>query len=134
MDIRDFVKQRVEEGEKQVEIAKKSGVSQGTVYKLLYTDTKPTMDTIIKIANAYHRPLTDFIAAEEGPQWTPGKPQGLTEREIRLLEAFRSLNERRQDRALETIEDMALAFRELRGNEPPAKDSAESSLERKFGG
>jgi len=122
MDVREFIKKKVAEGAKQVEIAKRAGISQGTVYKLLYTDTNPTMDTIVKIANGYGLPSSQFIAAEDGPQWDALPVQSLTAKEKQLLKLFRSLNERRQDRALDTLEDMALAFRESRGNEPQEKN------------
>lgn len=67
MEIRDFVKATIEAGEKQVAMSRKTGVSQGTIYKLLYTDTKPTIDTIIKICKGYDLPLKDYI--EEAREW-----------------------------------------------------------------
>lgn len=109
MDVRDFVKGLVTAGEKQVAIAKKAGVSQGTIYKLLYTETKPTMDIIMKIAKGYSKQYTDFVVAEDSPAYSASIQ--LTDSEQRLLTAFRSLDQRRKERFLETIEDIAAALK-----------------------
>ena len=133
MDIRDLVKERVAAGDKQVEIAKKTGVSQGTIYKLLYTDSKPTLDIIVKIARAYDKPLSLYVADENIP-YVGQNESTLTAKEKRLLSAFRNLDERRQDRYLDTIEDMVLALRESGERGSPAKDLEDSNLKRNSNG
>lgn len=123
MDAKEFIKAEVEKGISQTEIANKVGVSNATVYKMLYTNTTLTLATLKKIANAYGKPISFFITEEE-TAWERSPTVQITPKEKRLLELFRSLNERRQDRALDTLEDMSLAFRESRGSEPQEKNSA----------
>lgn len=115
MDIREFVKKRVAEGEKQVSIAKKTGVSQGTIYKLLYTDTKPTMDIIMKIAHGYDIPFDNFIVSEK--QTTYSAQSNLNDKELRLIKAFRNLTDSGQDHILTTIDYMVSALRASKKSE-----------------
>lgn len=133
MDAKEFIKNEVDRGISQTEIANKVGVSNATVYKMLYTNTTLTLATIKKIAKAYGKPLSFFIA-EEGPVWENGTTEKMSPKEKKLLQLFRSLNERRQDRALDTLEDMALAFRESRGSEPQEKNLTGSKSELKSAG
>lgn len=111
MDVREFIKDRVAAGDKQVDIAKKCGISQATIYKVLYTETELTLPTIKKIAAGYKKPLSDFIGEIAPPDWVV-TAQKINDKERRLLEMFRNIDERRQDRVLEMVEDMALALRE----------------------
>jgi transcriptional regulator with XRE-family HTH domain len=134
MDIRDLVKKKVQEGEKQVDIARKAGISQGTIYKLLYTETKPTLDIIVKLANAYHLPVSEFVAEGDAPQWDKTAGRGLSKKEEQLLSAFSQLDDRRQERIMESIEDMLLALRESQGREGQEKESKGLNSERKSNG
>jgi len=136
VDPKDFIKKQVESGVTQTEIANRVGVSNATVYKMLYTNTTLTLATIRKIAKAYGKPLSFFLqdsVAEEAPYWEAAT-DALPEEEQRLLAAFRQLDDRRQTRAIETIEDMALAGRESNEREGPANDSADLNLKRNSNG
>lgn len=133
MDVREFVKKLVSEGVKQVDIAKRSNVSQATIYKLLYTETKPTMDTIMKIAKGYGFSYEKFTAAETGPEYLAPR-EVLSDKEKEMLVMFRQLDERRQSRIIETLEDMTLAFRESHGRDNAGTDSKESNSKQRSNG
>lgn len=62
MKIIDFLKEKVTEVGTQSAVARKTGVSHGTINKILSGDTKPELDTIRKIASAY---CVDLSAFEE---------------------------------------------------------------------
>ncbi|HEY6872272.1 MAG TPA: helix-turn-helix transcriptional regulator [Geobacteraceae bacterium] len=123
MDPKEFIRKEIQAGKSQTEVAKKVGVSNATIYKILYMDTQLTMETIKKIARAYHKPFSFFVE-EDGAEWIE---RGLSEKEKRFLAAFRSLDERRQERILETIEDMVLALRESHERGHPGNDSKGSN-------
>lgn len=124
MDVREFVKKKVAEGERQMDIANRTGVSQGTIYKLLYTNTRPTMDTIMKIAAGYGISYTSLIDADRVAETRPayGSQPTMTEREQKLLRLFRNLDERRQDRAIDNLEDMVSGLKDAYERGGPAKD------------
>jgi transcriptional regulator with XRE-family HTH domain len=133
MDVKSFVRQLYESGEKQVNIARKAGISQATVYKLLYTETKPTLDIIVKIANAYGKPIAEMVAAEEGPQWT-SQAGKLSNDEWELIEAYRQLDNRRKERALGMVTDMAAVQNSSREREGPRKNSKDPNSKLKSNG
>lgn len=116
MNLREFLKQLVSEGQSQSAIARRANVSQSTINNLIHGAENPSMSTIKKIAEAYQKPASLFVAEASPPYET--KPH-MTDKEIRLLSAFRSLDERRQERFLDTIEDMVLALRESYAKENP---------------
>ena len=62
MNARELIKNKVAEGISQTEIARKCGISNGTITKILYSDTKLTLETIRKIARAYNIRLSDLIS------------------------------------------------------------------------
>ena len=61
MTPRYYIKKLVSEGISQTEIARKCKLSNGTITKILYSESKLTLDTIKKIAAAYNVPLSYFI-------------------------------------------------------------------------
>ena len=85
--IKDLINQDLEKGMTQIEISNKIGLDQSTIQKYLYTSTKPEVESLIKISNAYCLPLEAFIneegktssaarsailnAAEPEPPYTP---------------------------------------------------------------
>lgn len=110
MNLQTFLKERVDSGESQSSIARQTGVSQSTINNIIHGAENPSMTTLKKIAAAYHQQVSLFVSEEDAPEYGPA-PR-LTDKERRLLLAFRNLDERRQDRFLDTIEDMVLALRE----------------------
>jgi transcriptional regulator with XRE-family HTH domain len=133
VDPKEFIKKQIEGGVSQTEVANKVGVSNATVYKMLYTKTTLTLETIKKIAKAYHKPIGFFIG-EEDTQWSKTEGRGLSKKEEQLLSAFCQLDERRQERIMESIEDMLLALRESQGKEGQEKESKGLNSERKSNG
>lgn len=55
------------ESKTQVDLAEEIGTSQGTIYKLLHTETRPTTDTLRKLAAYFHLPLYALLEEEEAP-------------------------------------------------------------------
>ena len=45
----------------QVGLAQKIGISQATIHKILYTETKHTTDILHKVANYFKVPLSSFL-------------------------------------------------------------------------
>lgn len=60
MKIAEFIKQKVAEAGTQTAVSRLTGVSQGTITKILSGDTTPELETIKKIATAYRVPITNF--------------------------------------------------------------------------
>jgi transcriptional regulator with XRE-family HTH domain len=56
MDIIKFIKEKVLEAGSQTAVARKTGVSQGTIAKICNGDTNPELGTIYKISSAYGIP------------------------------------------------------------------------------
>jgi len=107
---KELIENDLKKGETQTGVAMKIGVSNATIYKILYTQTRPTVATLEKIAKAYGVPVTSFLVAEGKEQYLPS---ALTDKEQKLILMFRKLDERRRDRFLENLEDMVLAAGEL---------------------
>jgi transcriptional regulator with XRE-family HTH domain len=128
VDPKELIEKDLAKGETQTGIAAKIGVSNATIYKILYTQTRLTVATLKKVARAYGVPLSSFLVAEEEEQYAS---LSLTEKEQELVNIFRKLDEVRQDRLLENIKDMILALAELRRRGDTAKDSHESGRTRK---
>jgi transcriptional regulator with XRE-family HTH domain len=88
--LRDAIKAELMTGTSQVRLAKNIGVSPGTIYKLLYTDSVPKIETLRLVAKYFDvSPSTfasDFIPFELAtpdpppalptPPATTDKPQG----------------------------------------------------------
>lgn len=134
MNPKELIEEDLKKGKTQTEIANKIGVSNATVYKILYTHTKQTVATLTKIAKAYGKPIASFIAEETLQYGAAQSGETLTEKERRLVAAFRCLDERRQDRALDNLEDMVLALRESGERDGPEKDLKESSYKQSSNG
>lgn len=60
MKIADFIKQKVVEEGTQTAVSRRTGVSQGTITKILSGDTSPELATMLKIANSYGVPIYTF--------------------------------------------------------------------------
>ncbi len=128
MDPKELIENDLEKGETQTGVAMKIGVSNATIYKILYTQTKPTVDTLKKIAAAYGLSVSSFLVAE-GEE--PYASSTLSIKEQNLISMFRKLDERRQDRFLENLEDMVLAANGLKERGSPAKGVNEPGRKRK---
>jgi SOS-response transcriptional repressor LexA len=63
--VRELLKKEIAKGKKQIVLANEIGVSHGTIYKLLNTDTRPTTETLKKIADYFKVPLTNLIEPGE---------------------------------------------------------------------
>jgi transcriptional regulator with XRE-family HTH domain len=61
MRIISFLENKIAEAGSQTAVSRKTGVSQGTLSKIILGDTKPTLETIQKIATAYNLPVSTFI-------------------------------------------------------------------------
>ncbi len=120
MDPKELIENDLEKGETQTGVAMKIGVSNATIYKILYTQTKPTVDTLRKIATAYGLPVSSFLVAE-GEE--PYASSTLNAKEQNLVSMFRKLDEHRQNRFLENLEDMVAAAGTLKDKPAPAKGS-----------
>ena len=64
MDVCEFIRKKVAETGSQTAIARKTGISQGTIAKICAGDTTPGMETISKIATAYGLPMSYFIDSQ----------------------------------------------------------------------
>jgi transcriptional regulator with XRE-family HTH domain len=128
---KELIENDLKKGETQTGVAMKIGVSNATIYKILYTQTRPTVATLKKIAKAYGVPVSSFLVAE-GEEHYGSSP--LTDKEQNLISMFRKLDERRQDRFLENLEDMVLAAGEPRERDDPANGLKESGRKRKTNG
>ena len=128
MDPKELIEKDLANGETQTGIAAKIGVSNATIYKILYTQTRMTVETLKKVARAYGVSLSSFLVAEEEEQYSS---LSLTEKEQELVNMFRKLDELRQDRLLKNIEDMILAMTESRRRGDAVKDSSKPARTRK---
>jgi len=61
----EFIKKKVIDAGSQTAVARKTGVSQGTIAKIISGDSKPELGTIKKIADAYGLPLSFFTETAE---------------------------------------------------------------------
>ena len=96
----------------QTKVASRTKVSQSTINNILSGVGNVRDDIKIKIATGFNLDPFTFISrniVSESPVGYGTSP--LSADELRLLKAFRSLDERRKERCLETVEDMALALR-----------------------
>jgi transcriptional regulator with XRE-family HTH domain len=66
MKLVEFLKTKVQEEGTLTAVSRKTGVSQGTISKILSGDTKPELPTIQKICKAYNVPLLDFVSEGAG--------------------------------------------------------------------
>jgi transcriptional regulator with XRE-family HTH domain len=64
MKIIEFIKTKVQEEGSQTAVSRKTGVSQGTIAKILNGDTTPELETLKKIAAGYKVPLALFDELE----------------------------------------------------------------------
>jgi transcriptional regulator with XRE-family HTH domain len=62
MNTRYFITKQVGILGSQTAVARKTGVSQGTINKIVHGDTQSDIGTIIKIARAYNIPLSEFLS------------------------------------------------------------------------
>lgn len=118
MDPKELIENDLKKGETQTGVAMKIGVSNATIYKILYTQTKPTVATLRKIAKAYGIPVSSFLVAEGEEHYSSSE---LNDKEQSLVSMFRKLDERRQNRFLENLEDVVLATGESRKKGGPPK-------------
>lgn len=61
MSAKEFIKNLVDSGVPQTEIARKVGITPGAITNYLYGKTEPGLETIKKIAAAYGLPLSHFL-------------------------------------------------------------------------
>lgn len=61
VNAKDFIKQMVADGISQSDIAMRCGLSQGTIHKIVCTNSVMTFGTAQKIAAAYNKPLSFFF-------------------------------------------------------------------------
>lgn len=66
MELREFIKIKVEETGSQTAVSRKTGVSQGTINKIVHGDTVAELGTVQKIATAYGLPLEYFVPPING--------------------------------------------------------------------
>jgi transcriptional regulator with XRE-family HTH domain len=74
MSARDFIKKLVREGISQTEIARKCSISNGTITKILYSESELRLDTLKKIAAAYSIPIATFLSDVNGDFRTAERP------------------------------------------------------------
>lgn len=120
MDIHVFIQKKLrDEGYTQPALAKKIGISQGTVSNLLTGATNIRADIKYKVARAFGLDPAAFddntVIAEKHSEYIAP----LTANERRLLNGFRQLDRRRQERILETLDDLVLARKESLDTDPP---------------
>lgn len=54
----------------QIKLSKEIGISQGTIYKILHTDTQTSIEVLDKVANYFHVPVAQFLCSEVPAEWT----------------------------------------------------------------
>lgn len=59
--IKTLIMDALNKDEKQIDLARKIGISQSTIQKILYTNTSPTVATINKIANYFNVPVGSLL-------------------------------------------------------------------------
>jgi len=65
--MKELIKGELNKGITQRELANKVHVSQGTIQKILFTDTKFTYETKKKVADYFGVPVSDFYDGTTGP-------------------------------------------------------------------
>jgi len=65
--MRELIKNELKRDINQRELAGKIGFSQGTLQKILFTETKFTYDTRKKVADYFHVPVSQFYDQNESP-------------------------------------------------------------------
>lgn len=121
--IRGFLRRKIEDEGGQSAVARKVGISQSAINKIIHQGSQTAeLATLTKIAKAYNLDITTFITEPSSTHISP-EATARTKSEQQLLSMFRQLDEHRQSRIIETLEDMTLAFRESHG-----RDNAETSL------
>lgn len=61
LSLKELIKEKLNSGMTQYELADLVGISQGSIQKYLSTNTVPTLETLKKFANAFNIPLNSFI-------------------------------------------------------------------------
>jgi transcriptional regulator with XRE-family HTH domain len=79
MNIIDFIREKVTEGASQSEVARKCGISQALVNKMMHDRYNVQLDTIRKIAKAYNLSAAYFTSdvnsvADPSPPYKPKTP------------------------------------------------------------
>lgn len=74
--MRDMIKEELNKGVTQRDLAKRIGFSHGTIQKILFTDTKYTYETRKKVADYFRVPVAHFYDAanEVTPKQADPKP------------------------------------------------------------
>jgi len=55
----------------QIKLSKEIGISQGTIYKILHTDTQTSIEVLDKIATYFHVPVAQFLCSDlPAAEWT----------------------------------------------------------------
>jgi len=65
-------KEMEKEGVTQVSLANRLGLCHATIYKILHTDTKPTVATLQKIAKGFNVSLSKLMGEVHGDETEPG--------------------------------------------------------------
>lgn len=124
--MRELVKNLLDSGKSQTEVAREAKVSQATIHKILYTDTNHSVDLLRKFSHTYGVPLEDLIAEKQDVYHASKIPVTLTEEENRLISLFKRLDPSRRQRLVETAEDMVGALAGSLGRGGRESDSKDS--------
>lgn len=66
--MRELVEAELAKGVSQLELARRMNVSQATIHKILYTETKNTVDILFKIAKYFHVPVASLLDPAQSGQ------------------------------------------------------------------
>ena len=106
VDVHDRIKDMASErGLTAYELARRSGLALSSLYNMFERGTMPKLDTLEKICSGMDVSLSDFFVFLSKPR-TGGY---LTENDIALLKANRSLSERKQEHLIAYAQGMSEA-------------------------
>ncbi|OPY60059.1 MAG: LexA repressor [Syntrophorhabdaceae bacterium PtaU1.Bin034] len=101
--IRELLKKELEKGKRQIVLANEIGVSHATIYKLINTNTRPTTDTLAKIARYFKVSVSEFLEPD-----ARGYPcQESIGRDVRKIPVIDRL---RKDASAEGVKDEAAEY------------------------
>lgn len=87
MDVRTLIKDELNKGLTQRDLATRIRISHGTIQKILFTETEQKVATLQKIADYFKIPIHEIMGGGSDPAGSRGKPSpSLQERYIARLE------------------------------------------------
>ena len=107
------IEKRIKElGLTQLELAKRAGVSQGTIFKMLYTNTKHSLDTIGKVSKVLGLDAENIFLELHGflkTDISATKEEPLDSESLMIVNHCKKMNREEKQEVIRYLEDKKLA-------------------------